>query len=277
LEADTAMPAEHASAIAHASQHDFGFAHSGGQPHPRTRNKRREADWRQQLARALQYALGKSPEQAEELIAEYERREGEGPEFMRQRPDSVVTVAPLVSLDRNERIRLVWKFRALCRRSWQAKAPGKHRGAVTRAMEATFLALMYLAGKHKRVYPSLVGLAYLAMCCKDSVVDALAGLEKLGFITRIRRLRTVDTALGFKTVQTTNAYLVHEPTGGLGLLATLMFCAESGYPAASEAYSSNLKGEKCDERWLDADSPLGQALARLGALVMRQREPIGAR
>jgi hypothetical protein len=271
------MDSPTAGAIAHASQHDFGFTHSGAQSPSRARSKRREADWRQQLARALQYALGKSPEQAEELIAEYERREGEGPEFMRQRPGSDITEAPLVNLDRNERIRLVTKFRAVCRRSWQAKAPGKHRGAVTRAMEETFLALMYLAGKHKRVYPSLVGLAYLAMCCKQSVVDALAELQKLGFVTRIRRLKQVDTALGFKTVQTTNAYLMHEPTSGLGLLAIRMFHAESGYPAASEAYSSNLKGERCDERWLDADSPLGQALARLGALVMRQREPIGAR
>jgi hypothetical protein len=271
LEADM-MNSHPASEIAHASQQDFGFAHSSGQSHPRARSKRREAGWREQLARALQYALGKSPEQAEELIAEYERREREGPEFMRQRPGSIVTEAPLVSLDRNERARLVWKFRTLCRRSWQAKAPGKHRGAVTRAMEETFLALMYLAGKHRRVYPSLVGLAHLAMCCKQSVVDALAELQKLGFVTRIRRLRTVDTALGFKTVQTTNAYLVHEPISGLGLLATLMFCAESNYPAASEAYCSNLKNGERYERWLDADSPLGQALARLGALVMRQRE-----
>jgi hypothetical protein len=157
------MNSHTASATTHASQQDFGFAHSSGQPHPRTRSRRREADWRQQLARALQYALGKSPEQAEVLIAEYERREREGPEFMRQRADSVVTEAPLVNLDRNERARLVTKFRTVCRRSWQAKAPGKHRGAITRAMEATFLALMYLAEKYGRIHPSLVGLGHLAM------------------------------------------------------------------------------------------------------------------
>jgi hypothetical protein len=274
------MDSQTASATvrARASQHDFGFAHSDEQSSPsRARAKRREADWRRQLARALQYALGKSPELVEELIAEYECREQEGPEFMRQRPVSSITEAPLVNLDRNERIRLVTKFRTLCRRSWEAKAPGKHRGAITRAMESTFLALMYLAEKYGRVYPSLVGLGHLAMCCKDSVVDALAELEKLGFVTHIRRLREVNTALGFKTVQDTNAYLVHEPTSGLGLLAIRMFYAESGYPAASEAYSSNLKNDERYERWLDADSPLGQALTRLGALVMRQREPIGAR
>jgi hypothetical protein len=269
------MFAEHfAGASAHApTQHDFGFARSGGQSYRRTCSPRREADWRQQLARALEYALGKSPEQAEELLAEFERREREGPEFMRERPDSVVTEAPLNKLDRNERFRLLRRFRAVCKGSWQARAPGKHRGAITRTMEDTFGALMYYVEKYGRVYPSLVGLAHMARCCKDSVVEALAGLEKLGFITRIRRLRTVDTALGFKTVQTTNAYLVHEPTSGLGLLAMRMFCAESEYPAASEAYSSNLKHSERYERWLDPDFPLGRAVANL----MRQKEPIGAR
>jgi hypothetical protein len=169
------------------------------------------------------------------------------------------------------------KFRAVCRRSWEAKAKGKHRGAVTRAMEATFLALIYLAEKYGRVFPSQVGLAYRAMLCKQSVVAALAELERLGFVTRIRRLRQVDTPLGFQTVQDTNAYLVHEPTSGLGLLAVRMFYAESSYPPPSEAYSSNLKNGERYERWLDPDSPLGRALDTLGARIMRQRaEPIGA-
>jgi len=51
-------------------------------------------------------------------LAEYERREREGPDFMRQRPGSVIAEAPLVTLDRNERMRLIWKFRMLTRRSW---------------------------------------------------------------------------------------------------------------------------------------------------------------
>jgi hypothetical protein len=78
------LNSQNARSTAH-TQHDFGFARSGGQPYRRTRSPRREADWRKNLARALEYALGKSPEQAEELLAEFERREREGPEFMRQR------------------------------------------------------------------------------------------------------------------------------------------------------------------------------------------------
>jgi len=101
--------------------------------------------------------------------------------------------------------------------------------------ESVFGALLYLTEKYGRVFPSLEGLAHLAMCCKQSVVTALADLERLGFLTRIRRVRRVMTALGFETVETTNAYRVHEPTSGLGLLAMVVFSPESNYSTASEA------------------------------------------
>jgi len=65
------------------------------------------------------------------------------------------------------------------------------------------------------------------MCCKQSVVTALADLERLGFVTRIPRIRQVQTPLGFTTRQITNAYRVHEPVRGLGLLATFVFATES--------------------------------------------------
>jgi hypothetical protein len=43
--------------------------------------------------------------------------------------------------------------------------------------------------------------------------------ERLGFVTRIRRIRQIKTPLGFRTEQITNAYRVHEPSHGFGLLA----------------------------------------------------------
>jgi hypothetical protein len=94
--------------------------------------------------------------------------------------------------------------------------------------------LLYLTEKYGRVFPSLEGLAHLAMCCKQSVVTALNDLELLGFVTRIRRLQT---PFGFKIVQITNAYRVHEPASGLGLLASVLFGkpTESNYSTPSEA------------------------------------------
>jgi hypothetical protein len=207
-------------------QIDMGFAGVAGTA-TRARAKAREADWRRQLARAFVYATNQSSEQADELIAEYERREREGPDFLRQRPGSVIADAPMVTLDRNERVRLMGKFRALTRRSWVAKESGRHRGIITRTAESTFEALLYLVEKYGRVFPSLEGLAHLAMCCRQSVVTALADLERLGFITRIRRIRRIMTPLGFTTRQITNAYRVHEPVSGIGIIAMTLFATES--------------------------------------------------
>jgi hypothetical protein len=130
-------------------------------------------------------------------------------------------------------VRLVWKFRMLTRRSWVAKETGKHRGVITRTAESVFGALMYLTEKYGQVFPSLEGLAHLAMCCKQSVVTAIADLERLGFVTRIRRIRQILTPLGFTTRQITNAYRVHEPRSGLGLLAMGLFATESSYSTPS--------------------------------------------
>jgi hypothetical protein len=66
-------------------------------------------------------------------------------------------------------------------------------------------------------------------------------------VTRIRRVRRVQTPLGFKVVQVTNAYRVHEPVSGLGLLASILFGKSTGsnYQRPSEAnfYSKQGNGD----------------------------------
>jgi hypothetical protein len=227
-------------------QIDMGFAAAAGsgRTNSNVRAKARAAEWRRQLHRGLVYAINQSPDQADALIAELERREQEGPDFLRIWPDSVFAEAPIINLDRNERVRLTMRFRVLTRRSWQNKDRGKHRGIISRTAADVFLALLYLAEKYHRVFPSLVGLGHLAMCCKQSVVTALDDLERLGFVTRIRRIRQVMTPLGFTTRQITNAYLVHEPASGLGLIATTLFTTESNIwtPSESESYSNDAVG-----------------------------------
>jgi hypothetical protein len=69
------------------TRHSFAGIAGGA---TRARAKRREADWRRQLARAFIYQWGRSPDQAEELLAEYGAREREGPDLTRIRPQSVI-------------------------------------------------------------------------------------------------------------------------------------------------------------------------------------------
>jgi hypothetical protein len=81
--------------------------------------------------------------------------------------------------------------------------------------------------------------------------------------TGFRRIRRIMTPLGFTTRQITNAYRVHEPARGLGLLATLVFATESN----SWTASGNKVLYEEQGRWLDRANPLHQALARLGNVL----------
>jgi hypothetical protein len=72
------------------------------------------------------------------------------------------------------------------------------------------------------------------------------------------RIRQIQTPLGFTTRQITNAYVVHEPASGLGLLATLVFATESNSWTPSAHIVESLNGAAA----LDAANPLHQALER---------------
>jgi hypothetical protein len=84
--------------------------------------------------------------------------------------------------------------------------------------------------------------------------------QLLGFVIRIRRIRRIMTPLGFTTRQITNAYVVHEPKRGLGLLATLVFATESNCWTAS---AHVVESEGCEGK-LNPTNSLHQALLRLG-------------
>jgi hypothetical protein len=214
------------------------------------RQQRRAADWNQQLARAYAYQVERahSPEEAAALEAEYEQRMNEGPDFLHYRRKSDFMEAPEITLDRNARARLMTNFRAMRRGSWETKTKGKHSGVISRTAVSVFEAIMYLAQKYGRLFPSLEGLMHLACCCKQSVVTALNDLERLGFITRHRRKKTIMTPLGLKTVQATNAYEVHEPNTGIGRLALALFTpkSESNNQAARIPNSSPNRGQRKD-------------------------------
>jgi|SRR5215471_7688378 len=93
------------------------------------------------------------------------------------------------------------------------------------------------------------------------------------FVTRIRHLRQIKTPLGFTTRQITNAYRVHEPAHGLGLLATLVFATESNCWTASAHRVESLNGAGVLN---PESSSLHQALTRLERLFNKGAAPNGA-
>lgn len=207
------MPAKPLSEITSSLFPEFSqtFPDSGDGRRPRARD--RAAQWRVDKAREYSYAASRaqSGQEAEALATQYEQALEDGPDFTRYRRDSDFAPPPKITMDRNALARLRFKLHAIYKGSWKHKAKGKHAGVIQRTTLAVFDALCGLAGKHGQVFPSLEGLAYLAKCCKNTVIAALKELEFYGFVTVHRRLKRVRTALGFKTEQDTNAYSLHEP------------------------------------------------------------------
>jgi hypothetical protein len=102
--------------------------------------------------------------------------------------------APEINIARNKRVRLMMKFRAMLRGSWKTKAKGKHRGVITRTAEAVFDAIMYLAQKYGRVFPSLE--REISTGVKISRADKRTGDERWDFM-RTRASIAIDPTVVF--------------------------------------------------------------------------------
>jgi hypothetical protein len=169
-------------------------------------------------------------------------RNTKGPDFARYRRDSAYMEAPKLSVDRNAVARIKFKLQAIRRGTWKVKEKGKHAGAVKHSVIEVFDALAFFALRYGRVYPSLTGLAQAATRSRQTVVNALKVLQLFGFVTVHRRVRKIRTALGFKTVQATNAYTIQEPTGwgALAYAAVMRTSSESkNQPAKKSDFSFN--------------------------------------
>jgi hypothetical protein len=192
---------------------------------PGPRRQQIEAEHKVALSRAYVYQAERT-RNAEELAAldaAYEARMNEGPDFTRYRDKSRFGEAPLHRLDREGIHKLRFAFNSMARKAWLGSATGKHRGVISRTCKDVFGALLYMAERYDRLFPSLERIAALAQCCKQSVVTALETLETLGFITRHRRLRMVEGLLGRKAEQNTNGYELHTPRTAWGRLTLALF------------------------------------------------------
>lgn len=209
---------------------------------PRSRN--RAAAWAQEMARAHAYLSGRARTEAEQEAADrlYEAALAEGPDFTRYRTGSDFRDAPKLNLDRNAYARIIHALELIERGTYRhSRKKGKQ--GIPRTAARVLKALLGLAMRYGRVYPSLLGIAQLACVCKQTVVDCLKLLELYGFVVIHRRCKRIRTPLGFKTVQDTNAYTVQEPQG-LGALALAIFrrSSESRKQAASSSDCFPIKG-----------------------------------
>ena len=109
-----------------------------------------------------------------------------------------------VPLDREAKLRIATRLRALKRRT----VKGKHYGRITG--KAVDVALTLLWTFHNaidgRCFPSYERIAEAAGCCRDTVCEAIKALEACGILTWCNRLvRVVEDGIR-RVHRTSNAY-----------------------------------------------------------------------
>jgi len=188
------------------------------------RAKRRAAQWQQGITKDASYASrrARSEDDRARVWQAYEEEIERGPDFTRYHGESDFIAPPKITADRNALARIRFKLVGIAKGSWAKKEKGKHAGLVQHSTIRVFDALCSLAKKHGRVFPSLVGLAYLAQCSRNTVLSAIKQLAFFGFITVHRRIKRVPTPLGFRVEQDTNAYNIQEPNS-FGQIALRLF------------------------------------------------------
>jgi hypothetical protein len=200
------------------------------------RKKRRAADWHSQAYLAAAELRRRHQDQAEQIDDALADELGRGPDFARCHRGSLFVNPPKNNLDRNFVARLWFVAQMVERKSWACRAKGKHGGTIgTVAMEVLRTMLFVIKKVDGRLYPSFEALATLSRKSKQAVVTAIKVLERMGFVTVHKRIKRVQTPLGVRVVQDSNAYEFHLPVKGLGALAMAVFCGRSSESTKSDA------------------------------------------
>ena len=237
------------------------------------RQKQRAADWHSQAYRRGEELRGRYAGQSEQIDQAIADEFARGPDFARFHRGSLFKDPPKNNLDRNFVARLWFVAQMIERKSWACRAKGKHGGTLgTVGMEVLRTLLFVIKKVDGKLYPSFEALAALSRKSKQAVVTAVKVLERMGFITVHKRIKRVQTPLGVRVVQDSNAYEFHLPVKGLGALAMAVFCPRSSESTKSDAiitpYTTTNKstcgevekgfaGKEADRWWLHAPLQTG--------------------
>ena len=160
-------------------------------------------------------------EQIAGLDAEYERLQTVGPDFTDYHVGSDFREPPAHSLTREDRIKILHQFDGV-RAGLYRDCRSEHGQAVSYNSRQVLGVLLSFAVKRGRVFPSLDTIARMAIVSKSTVLRAIAWLSLYGFLDKLRRIVRRQGLLGPRVQQTSNAYVLHFPTG-LGALAANVF------------------------------------------------------
>lgn len=181
------------------------------------RSRNRAAAWRRDISQWREFQIGRARSDGERqaIEREYTERMEQGPDFTGHHTKSTFNEPPLQKITDDQRRELLRAFDAVRRWSWinGRKARGQ---AISRAYREVLSALIALAQRHGRVFPSYERLAAMACCSRSTVWRAINWLKAWGLLDWERRLKRASTRLGTKVQQTSNAYRIAETLVELG-------------------------------------------------------------
>lgn len=181
------------------------------------RATRQAAAWRAQIARAYAYQLSRAATegQREALERSYQETLEAGPDFARIHKDSAFATPPVKPYNAREAQEIMRQARAIERGTYATREKGQHGGVIgksaLRVLEVMLFVLWPIC--RRGMFPSVAHIADKAQLSPRTVHTALSVLKLMGFVTAIRRMKRVASALGQRQEQDTNAYTLHLPKG----------------------------------------------------------------
>eukprot|EP01037_Dinobryon_pediforme_P017868 gene17868-18097_t len=135
-----------------------------------------------------------------------------------RRREKVFGQGRLIPLDRNAKVRIMTRARALSRRTIK----GKHYGEITAKALAVLEALLWRFHNAKSglCFPSYETIAEAAGCARSTVAEAIRALEAAGLLSWVNRLKRMrETGLNgwglletkTRVMRTSNGYQLHDP------------------------------------------------------------------
>lgn len=189
------------------------------------------------------------------------------PNHLRARREKIFGDGPAQSLDREAKVRVMTRARALLRRT----EPGKHYGVVTAKALAVLEALLWRFHNARGglCFPSYERVADAAGCARSTVAVAIKALEDAGvlsWVNRITRIRDRELDLfghwvtRWRVIRTSNAYRFRDPGAGCNKAPASKSEIRSGLLDQESSVTTSSPTPSA----LDPDDPVIRALIRLG-------------
>jgi hypothetical protein len=195
------------------------------------------------------------------------------PRHLRPRREKVFGDGRPRAIDRNAKVRIMHRARALSRRTEK----GKHYGQITAKFIDVLEALLWSFHNARSglCFPSYATIAERAKCAASTVGEAIKALEDAGLLSWVNRIvrireRCADLfghiGTRSRVIRTSNGYQLHDPQPAKRP-ESFGFSSNTEIPSGTTIQDSISSLAAPALPQLDPDNPLHEALKRLGRTI----------